>query len=351
VEPLISILIPAFNAQKCLAETIESALGQSWPRKEIIIVDDGSKDQTLAVARLFANKEVSVVSQSNQGAAAARNKAYSLCQGDYIQWLDADDLLGPDKIARQMALLRRYGSRRALVSSAWGYFYYRAQEARFRPTALWCDLTPAEWMTRKWEQNVFMQTGAWLVSRELTEAAGPWDTRLLGDDDGEYFSRVILKCDRVGFVPEAKVFYRRSAGSLAYIGRSQRKKEAQFLGMRLQIGYLLSLEESARTRAACLNYLQTWLPFFYPEMPRIVEESQQLAATLGGQLHIPRLSWKYAWIQRAFGNDAAKRSFLYYNQSKGFCVRSWYKLLFLLDRNGSGEKEKLAAFSTSAKCS
>lgn len=204
MEPLISILIPAFNAEGCIAETIESALCQTWPRKEIIIVDDGSTDQTLAVARKFAGKEVSVVSQPNQGAAAARNKAFSLCQGDYIQWLDADDLLSREKIARQMELFRSYGSRRTLVSSAWGYFFYRVNKARFRPTALWCDLSPVEWMTRKWEQNVFMQTATWLVSRELTEAAGPWDTRLLGDDDGEYFSRVVLKSDRVRFVPDGE---------------------------------------------------------------------------------------------------------------------------------------------------
>jgi len=338
VEPLISILIPAYNVERCIAETIESAMAQTWPRKEIIIVDDGSSDQTLAVARQFAGKEVSVVSQPNQGAAAARNKAYSLCQGDYIQWLDADDLLSHDKMARQMEVLSRSGSRRVLVSSAWGNFWYRICEAQFCPTAIWCDLSPLEWMTRKWEQNIFMQTGAWLVSRELTEAAGPWDTRLLADDDGEYFTRVILKSERVVFAPEAKVYYRRSLRGLAYVGRSKKKKEAQVLGMRLQIGYLRSVEDSARIRAACVTYLQTWLPYFYPEMPEIVEEFRRLAATLGGQLQIPRLTWKYAWIQRVFGWEAAKRSSLLYNQCKSFWVNAWYKALFLLDNNGRGEK-------------
>jgi len=100
--PLVSILIPAYNAERWIAETIRSALGQTWPNKEIIVVDDGSTDQTVRVAQQFASKSVSIVSQKNQGAAAARNKAFELCQGDYVQWLDADDLLSPDKIAYQM---------------------------------------------------------------------------------------------------------------------------------------------------------------------------------------------------------------------------------------------------------
>src|SRR5437899_12664005 len=102
MKPLVSILIPAFNAQEWIADTLKSAIGQTWERKEVIVVDDGSTDQTLAIARQFASERVSIVTQNNQGAAAARNRAFSVSQGDYIQWLDADDLLAPDKIARQM---------------------------------------------------------------------------------------------------------------------------------------------------------------------------------------------------------------------------------------------------------
>src|SRR5437867_10960673 len=105
MRPLVSILIPAFNAQEWIADTLKSAMGQTWPRKEIIVIDDGSRDQTLPIARQFASKEVSVVAQANQGPSAARNQAFSICQGYYVQWLDADDLLAPDKITRQMEAL------------------------------------------------------------------------------------------------------------------------------------------------------------------------------------------------------------------------------------------------------
>src|ERR1700676_2498236 len=214
---LVSILIPAYNAQEWIGDTIQSALSQTWSNKEIIIVDDGSTDQTLSVARQYASKSVSVITQTNQGAAAARNNAFSVSRGDYIQWLDADDLLAPDKIARQMELVDQCDSKRTLLSSAWGRFLYRYYRAKFTPTPLWCNLAPTEWLLRKIDQNIHMQTGTWLVSRELTEAAGPWNTQLLGDDDGEYFCRILLCSDGVRFVPEAKVYYRASgASSLSY---------------------------------------------------------------------------------------------------------------------------------------
>jgi glycosyltransferase involved in cell wall biosynthesis len=285
MNPLVSILIPAFNAQEYLADTLRSAAAQTWPRKEIIVVDDGSTDRTVAIARQFESDDVRVVTQKNQGAAAARNKAFSLCQGDYVQWLDADDLLAPDKIARQIEALYPGRSKRTLVSSAWGRFMHRYYRAKFRPTPLWGDLSPTEWLLRKMGQNLYMQTATWLVSRELTQAAGPWDTRLLGDDDGEYFCRVLLASDGVRFVPEARVYYRApGSSSLSYIGRSNRKLEAQWISMQLHIGYLRSLEDTERVRAACIRYLQNWMACFYPERLDIFKQAQEVANKLGGQL-------------------------------------------------------------------
>ncbi len=227
MKPLVSILIPAYNAQEFLAATVTSALGQTWARKEVIIVNDGSRDETLNVARQFESPSVKVITHENQGAAATRNKALSLAQGEFIQWLDADDLLGSNKIACQMEAGIRCSSR-TLLSSPWAYFMYRRHRAKFRPTALWEDLDPLEWMTRKMEHNLYMQTATWLVSRELTEAAGPWNTEMLGDDDGEYFGRVLMASDAVKFVQGSGVYYRIVPSTrLSHIGRDPRKMEAQ----------------------------------------------------------------------------------------------------------------------------
>ena len=336
--PLVSILIPAYNAEPWIEETISSALGQTWPRKEIIVVDDGSTDRTLSIVQKFASKTVFVVTQENQGVCAARNKAYELCQGDYIQWLDADDLLSQHKIARQMETREQSQSKRTLLSSAWGYFIFRANKARFVQTSLWSDLPPLEWMLRRWEENLHMNPATWLVSRELTDAAGPWDTRLLGGgtDDGEYFSRAILLSDGIRFVPDARVFYRVTGSSrLSYIGRSSKKMESLLLAMQLQIGHLRSFDDSERSRAACVNYIQGWLPNFYLDRPDIVKRLEQLASSLGGRLEAPRLSWKYAWIEKLFGFGAAKHADLYYNRAKSSALRVWDKIVYSLELNGS----------------
>jgi glycosyltransferase involved in cell wall biosynthesis len=332
MKTLVSILIPAYNQEEWIADTIRSAIAQTWQRKEIIVVDDGSRDRTAEVARRFASKDVAVVSTGNQGAAAARNHALRLSQGDYIQWLDADDLLAPDKIERQLVALREVDGRRTLLSGAWGSFNYRTNRARFTPTSLWQDLSPVEWLVKKMGENLHMQTATWLTSRELTEAAGPWDTRLHVDDDGEYFCRVLLASSGTRFVPAAKVFYRMTPSSrLSHIGTSDKKKDAMLLSMKMHIQYLRSLEESERVRKACLAYMQTWYDNFYPERPDIVAELQSLATQLQGRMEVPSLRWKYAWMKPVLGWKAAKMSQMALPQLKAHLIRRWDRAMHRLE--------------------
>ena len=164
MKPLVSILITAYNAEETIAYTLDSAIAQTWQRKEIIVVDDGSTDRTAEVARQF--KQVKVVSTENRGLSGAQNNAFPLSQGDYIQYLDADDLLAPDKIERQLAALREGDSSRILLSSPWAPFYYRIRHAQFVRNSLCQDLSPVEWLLRKMRENLHMQNATWLVSRE-----------------------------------------------------------------------------------------------------------------------------------------------------------------------------------------
>jgi len=224
LKPLVSILIPAYNAEEWIRSTLDSAVAQTWENIEIIVIDDGSTDRTAEVAKEYVSEGVRVYSQTNQGAAAARNEAFRRSKGQFIQWLDADDILSEDKIVLQMEASE---SKEILLSSAWGTFLYRADRAEFVPGVLWSDLSVVEWLLAKLERNEHMQTATWLVSRELTEAAGPWDTTLLGDDDGEYFCRVLLASKGVHFIPGAKVYYRAAGNSsLSYIGQSELKIQA-----------------------------------------------------------------------------------------------------------------------------
>ena len=338
VKPLVSILIPAYNAEEWIADTLRSAIAQTWEPKEIIVVDDGSSDQTLAIVRRFESDQVKIVANEHLGAAATRNKALSLSRGDYIQYLDADDLLAPDKIAQQMKVVQKSSGNRILYSGSWAEFVYRYYRSEFVPTQLWCDLSPVDWLILKMKLGVFMQTGAWLVSRELAEAAGPWDTRLLGDDDGEYFCRVLLASKEIRFVAESKAYYRRSGvNCLSYIGLSNSKMEAQMCSMELHIRYLRSLEDSARTRDACVSYLQNWLPFFYPNRPDLVEQAREMAAALGGTLRTPELSWKMALFAAVFGGRQAKRAQASMVRFKWTFIRIWDKMLFQVESGDSRE--------------
>jgi glycosyltransferase involved in cell wall biosynthesis len=346
MKPLVSILIPAYNSEAWIADTLRSAIGQTWQRKEIIVVDDGSSDRTAEVAQRFASAGVAVVSVPNQGAAAARNHALKLSQGDYIQWLDADDLLAPDKIERQLAALKEGDSKRLLLSSPWAYFNYRTNRARFVPTSLWHDLSPVEWLLRKMSENLHMQTGTWLTSRELADAAGPWDTRLMSDDDGEYYCRILLASEGTRFVPESKVFYRVTSSSRwSYVGTSDKKKNALLLSMKLHVKYLRSLEESDRVRNACLIYMQNWFENFYPDRPDIMAELQSLAAELHGHLETPRLRWKYAWMEPFFGRNTAKRAQMMLPQMKASLVRAWDKTMYRLETREAGVSSNAQAVS------
>lgn len=338
-KPLVSILIPAHNVQNWISDTLRSAIAQTWEPKEIIVVDDGSTDQTVEVARRFEAQGVRVVSQKNQGAAAARNTAFSLSKGDYIQWLDADDLLAPDKISRQMEPVLEGLSKRTLLSSSFGKFMYRWYRTQFIPTSLWHDLSPVEWLTRKLGENLYMQTATWLVSRELTEVSGPWDTRLLGDDDGEYFCRVLLASDGVRFVPEAKTYYRAPGaafgGSLSQVGQSDRKIKAHWLSMQLHIGYIRSLEDSERVRAACRTYLQNSMVYFYWDAPEIAKQAEDMAKGIGVQLEAPRMSWKYSWAGSLLGWSRAKRMSLIARKLRWTSQRFVDGALFRLENRGT----------------
>jgi glycosyltransferase involved in cell wall biosynthesis len=333
MKPLVSILIPAYNAEQWIGYTLQSAVDQTWPRKEIIVVDDGSTDGTARVVRRFASQGVTLVHEQGGSASVARNSALKLSQGDYIQWLDADDLLAPDKIERQLSARRESDGSRTLLSSPWAHFRHRTSRARFVPTSLWQDLTPVEWLLRKMGENLHMQTATWLTSRELTEAAGPWDSRLLSDDDGEYFCRVLLASQgTTRFVPEARVFYRLSGtNSLSYLGNSSKKKRSMLISMKLHIRYLRSLEESERVRMACLAYLQNWFIYFYPEDPDCVAELQDMAAELQSHLEVPQLSPKYAWIETILGWKNAKRAQVVLPNLKGSLGTVWDKAMHKLE--------------------
>jgi glycosyltransferase involved in cell wall biosynthesis len=308
---LVSILIPAYNAEKWIRDCVCSAKAQTWPHKEIIVVDDGSSDRTLKIARTLESSEVKVVAQENTGACGARNKAFSLAQGDYIQWLDADDALHPEKIARQLQCLSNGQVHSTLLTSTWGKFFYSPDRTQFISNSLWQDLSAVDWLVTKFADNVWMNPACWLISRQLIEAAGPWDERLSvsGNDDGEYICRVVAASTGVKFVADAKCYYRIGVvGSLSWNKeRSEESLNQLLLTLKLSIDHLLGLENSERTRQASMQYLRTSLPHFYGSDSKLLNNLLDVANALGGSLYPPRPGWKYYPLEKIVGPRATKK--------------------------------------------
>src|SRR5437773_7247908 len=102
MEPLVSIIIPCYNAENWIGKAIQSGLDQTWPQKEIIVIDDGSTDKSLNVIQSFGQK-IRWETGPNRGGNIARNRGLQLSRGQWLQYLDADDYLLPNKVADQVA--------------------------------------------------------------------------------------------------------------------------------------------------------------------------------------------------------------------------------------------------------
>ncbi len=283
-ESLASIIIPCHNAERWLAATLESALEQTWPAREIILVDDGSTDGSLALARKFEPRGVKVVAQANAGAAAARNAGLRLARGDYLQFLDADDLLAPDKLERQIRRLQAAGAD-CIASCAWGRFTTDPAATVPDPhRELWRDLAPADWLVLAAEHNLMMATATWLLPRAIADRIGPWDTAHRANplDDMDYFDRARSVARMVLFCPDTRTHYRSALpGSLSQV-RTPEAWTAISGTLHRSGDRLLSLEDSPRTRHAVATMLQRFIYEIYPAGPALAAAAAARVRQLGG---------------------------------------------------------------------
>lgn len=304
--PLVSILIPCYNAELWLAETLESALRQTWQPIEIILVDDGSTDRSLAIAQSYQSPNLKVITQPNQGASAARNWALQLAQGDFVQYLDADDLLAPDKIERQVERLLQEGLD-SITSGAWARFYADHSEAQFHPQPLWADFPPIDWLLCAWEGNWMMHPAAWLIPRTIVDLVGGWNESLSLNDDGEYFCRVVLASQAIKFCPEAKVYYRSGIHGSLSGSKSLAAWNSLWRSLQLDQTHVLNQENSLRTRRACANRWQRLVYDLYPRYPDLLVAIETEIHQLGGANLPPVGSPLFQQAATILGWQTAKR--------------------------------------------
>ena len=265
---LVSVIIPAFNAGRFLHQTLQSAIDQSWTNLEVLLVDDRSTDDTRRIAEKFDDSRIRILAGQGQGAGAARNVGLQHASGRFIQFLDADDILSPQKIEQQINALNQLdgGPLSAIASCVWAHFQDSIERAIIQPQPVWTTEDAVQWSQDSLLGGGMMQTAGWLCPREIIDRAGPWDESLSLHDDGEYFTRVLLKAKKQIHVPEATVYYRTVADSLSR-RRDDRAIESAFSVCEQRARHLLKVDSSRRTRRALATLMGTFVYEFANRRP------------------------------------------------------------------------------------
>jgi len=308
---LVSIIISAHNADKYLAATLNSVLQQTWPAIEIIVVNDGSTDNTAAIARSFENRGVKVISQANKGQDAALNYGYKNASGDYIKFLDSDDLLNPEMIALQMQALD--GAPDYVAYGEWARFYNNQTElADFTPLDYWKDGKPVDFLTAR-PEGVMLQCGIMLVPRAIIEKAGSGTSVLILFNDTEFYTRVLLCSKGVRFSQGARLYYRSAISNSITAGRTRRFYESTYLATGLIAKHLLAVEDSPRVRLLISNIYRSQYYRMYPHFPDLVKAHEKQIALYGPGTISPDGGKVFKMLKRLIGWKLANRiqSFFY----------------------------------------
>lgn len=276
----VSILIPCRNAASTIRETLESVLAQEGIDKEVIVVDDGSTDGSVDVAASCEHRGVRVVKGPRTNASAARNHALKESHGDYIQYLDADDLLSPGKIRKQIEVLERNPD--CVATARWGRFKHTVSDAVFADDDQLHDWSVSEWLVNHCANHRMMHPAAWLVPRRIIEAAGPWNEDLTLNDDGEYFARVVAQSSGLKYAEGAESFYRTTDRSSLSKRRDSDAFRSLWRSLSATGDTLLGLDSSPRAKEAVADMYQRFFFEVYPSLPEERNEAQRRIARLGG---------------------------------------------------------------------
>lgn len=220
----VSILIPCFNAERWIASAIRSALAQTWPNKEVIVVDDGSTDGSFRIIKSFG-EAIRFETGPNRGGNVARNRLLELSDGDWLQYLDADDYLLPAKIERQFAEFDMANTDVAyspIILEHWSYSAAIGQQILPipEPHDPWYELV-------RW---ILPQTGSPLWRRSAVKDVGAWKADQRCCQEHELYLRLLAAGKRFQFCPTPGALYRQWSDQTVC-----RKSPRETLKMRLSI--------------------------------------------------------------------------------------------------------------------
>ncbi len=304
--PRVSIIIPSHDAERLVGETIAAALAQRHDAFEVIVVDDGSTDATVACIAGFADPRLRLVEQANAGAAAARNHGLAVARGRYVLFLDADDLIPPGHLSALETAMA--GSDAHVAFGQWDRFRDDPAEGAFPPRPGYRDAAPADWLVEDWRYgNPMTQCGTFLIPRALLDRLGGWNEQLSLIDDFEFFARILCGSAGLRHAPAARVFYRSGVSGSLSTFHSARGVRSAFDSYRLGTGHLLALEDTPRTRRAAANILQHFDHAYYPGHPALRAAMRTRVADLGGADIAPEGPPWFHRLRHIVGWRAARR--------------------------------------------
>jgi glycosyltransferase involved in cell wall biosynthesis len=207
--PTISIVIPAYNAEHTLLETIQSVQQQTFPNFEIIVINDGSTDRTLEILNTIADSRLKIFSYENGGLPVARNRGIAHATGEFIAFLDADDLWSPDKLELQLAALQQHPE--AGVAYSWTLFMDEQGKSLHADKPIFFEGNVYDKLLLK---NFLASGSNPLIRKQAIESVGEFYPPAGGSADWDYWLRLAARWDFV-VVPKPQIFYRQSSGSMS----------------------------------------------------------------------------------------------------------------------------------------
>ena len=272
----LSILMPCYNAEKYVADTLTCLLGQDYENIEIILVDDGSTDKSYDIAKLFeADARVQVYQQPNSGACVARNLALSKAKGEYVLFMDADDLVTKDMIASQMALLEE-AFEGYMTFGHWARFYDgQLDKAVVENGEIYHDYDNAsDALADIWNGKGMMPIHSYIIPRSVV-GDERYDVRLKVNQDGEFLCRILMRAKGLKYCPQGVAYYRSGiAGSVSTKKISHAKGESLLLAYQIckgSIGDLVNDKYFARGLARQFY----GVAYIYQSFPDIVEAAHK----------------------------------------------------------------------------
>jgi glycosyltransferase involved in cell wall biosynthesis len=282
---LVSIIIPAYNAEKVITDSVKSILDQTWQNFEIIIVNDGSSDKTGDVVKAFNDPRIKYIYQDNKGCSAAKNTGLNASSGKYIQYLDADDFLTPGKIAEQVNVLKDHPDQIAVcrtVTFLDNPVYVKENEIDTEFVQF--EGKPIDFLVNLYGGDAMIQPNAFLMSRQLSDSIGPWDISLSPstDEDSEYYCRAILASSKVVYTPTGINFYRSNPGVNSL---SRRKSMAHVIGalrtLDKKAEHLLKAENSPRVKKVIAFSYAVFIYVYFDDYPELAKEAEDNIYRLG----------------------------------------------------------------------